>query len=111
MFSVNRESFVIQDLSRIYWKEKLKKLIEFLESELYFDSVILFGSLSKLEATKDSDIDLAVFSKSKNELDLSKFEKKLGREIQIFVFEDLGKVNKELRNNIMNGYKLEGWLR
>jgi len=110
LFRVNRESSVAQDLSRIYWRKKLKELIEFLEKELYFDSVVLFGSLGKLETTKNSDVDLAVFCKSKKELDLKKFEKKLGREVQIFVFEELRKVNKELASNIRNGYILGGYL-
>jgi predicted nucleotidyltransferase len=111
LFSANRESNHMRDLSRIYWKEKIKELTKFIEEELYPDSIVLFGSLGKLEVTPDSDMDIVVFGKIEKDLDLNKLEKKLGRKIQIFIFEDLGKVNKELRNNIMNGYILGGWLR
>lgn len=110
LFRINKGSGIVRDLSRIYWKGKLKELILFLEGELFFDSVVLFGSLSKLEVTGDSDIDLVVFGKSESEVDLGKFEKMLGREVQIFRFGELGKVNKELRTNILNGYVLEGYL-
>ncbi|MCK5449980.1 nucleotidyltransferase domain-containing protein [Candidatus Pacearchaeota archaeon] len=110
LFRVNRENLIMRDLSRIYWSEKLKELIGFLGDELYSNSIILFGSLSKLEVTKESDIDIAVFSKSEKKINIDKSEKKLGRKIQVFVFESLEKVNKELRNNIMNGYVLEGYL-
>jgi len=110
LFRVNRESFVMRDLSRVYWAGKLGKLNILLRDELYSDAVVLFGSLSKLEVTRDSDVDVVVFSKSKKDVDLSKFEKKLGREIQIFVFESLGKINKELRANVINGYILGGYV-
>lgn len=110
LFRINRENLIVRDLSCIYWNEKLKELIKFLGDELYASSIVLFGSLSKLETTEKSDIDIAVFSKSKKNIDLKKFEKKLGREIQIFVFESLEKINKELRRNILNGYILGGYL-
>lgn len=111
LFKINRGNGVARDLSRIYWGEKLNNLTVFLEEELYSDSIVLFGSLSKLETTEKSDIDIAIFTKSKKNIDLSKFEEKLGREIQLFVFESLGKVNKELKNNILNGYILAGYIK
>ena len=111
LFKVNRESFVMRDLSRMYWGERLGDLNILLRDELYGDAIVLFGSLSKLEALKKSDIDIAVFSKSKKRVDLAKPEKKLGREIHLFVFESLEKVNKELRFNIIDGYMLWGYLR
>ena len=89
---------------------RLNELIKFFGDELYGNSIVLFGSLSKLEVTKDSDVDIVVFGGLKKDIDLSKFEKKLGREVQLFVFESLGKVNKELKNNIINGYVLGGYL-
>ena len=111
LFKVNRESFVMRDLSRMYWGGRLDDLNILLRDELYSDAIVLFGSLSKLEALKKSDIDIAVFSKSKKRVDLAKFEKKLSREIHLFVFESLEKVNKELRLNIIDGYMLWGYLR
>lgn len=110
LFKINKESKTAKDLSRIYWRHKLKDLTEFLEDELYADSIVLFGSLARLETTNNSDIDLAVFSKSKKDINLEKFEKELGKPIQIFTFESLEKISKELRNNIINGYLFRGYL-
>jgi len=89
----------------------LGDVVDYLVDKMYVDSVVLFGSLSKLEVSERADIDLAIFTKFKKGLDLKKFEKKLGKEIQTFVFESLDKVNKELRIAIVNGYTLKGVLR
>jgi len=111
LFRANRDSGVLRDLSRIYWKQKLKKVIGFLNLEFYEPTIVLFGSLSKLESKKDSDVDLAIFTKFKKKLNLSKYEKDLKREIQIFSFKSLDKVNRELRMNILNGYLIQGELK
>ncbi len=120
LFRIDSESRVALGLSRIYWEGRLKNLVIFLRDELRFDSVVLFGSLGKLEATKSSDVDLVVFCRSKKALvghdsgepdvDLKKFERKLGREVQIFRFENLENVSEELRLNIVNGCVLGGYL-
>ena len=110
LFRVNRESKVMKDLSRIYWYFKLKELFDFLRENLFPDAIILFGSLAKLEAKENSDIDIAVFGSVKKKFSLNKFEKRFGREVQLFSYKSLDKVNKELRLNIMNGYKVEGYL-
>ena len=70
--------------------------------------IILFGSLSKLESKKNSDIDLAVIGDMNKKIDLGKYEKKLGREIQLFCFKSIDNINKELKLNIMNGYVMWG---
>ncbi|MEM4397559.1 MAG: nucleotidyltransferase domain-containing protein, partial [Candidatus Woesearchaeota archaeon] len=71
--------------------------------------VYLFGSLSKAEAKIDSDFDLAIFTISKKELNTKEYEKKLKRKIQIFLYEYLESIqNKELKKNILNGFKLLG---
>lgn len=110
LFRIDGEGRAALELSRIYWSEKLDELIGFLRDELYFESVVLFGSLGKLEVTKNSDVDLAVFCRSDKEIDLKKFEKKLGREIQVFRFDKLDDVGEELRLNIVNGCVLGGYL-
>lgn len=105
LYSANRESNMFIDLARIYWKKELKNIIEELENKLFNPVIILFGSLTKAEATKDSDIDLAIFTKSKEEVKI----KETKREVQLFIFKNREAVkNKELLNNILNGYKLSG---
>jgi len=110
-YYANKENNLFIDLSRIYWKIILKNsgIIDFFEKEFLNPLIILFGSLAKAEAKKDSDVDLAVFAESKKKPDLKDFEKKLKREIQLFVFKNMASVkNKELLKNIFNGYKIRG---
>lgn len=108
LFRASRESKILEDLSRIYWGIRLKKLVEHLNLKYFNPAIILFGSLSKLEARKESDIDICLFSNLRKKLSLSKFEKIYGRKIQLFIFGSLDKINKELKNNIINGYFLRG---
>ncbi len=110
-YFANREDHIFNQVNRMYWESQLQKagLINFLTQKLLSPVVILFGSLSKAEAKPDSDLDLAVFSPSKNQLDLNIFEKKIKKKIQIFLFKNQEEVkNKELLNNILNGFILEG---
>jgi predicted nucleotidyltransferase len=74
------------------------------------DVIILFGSASRGEDIETSDMDLFVISKEEK-LDLNKFEKKLNKEINIFFSEDFDKLSKELKNNIINGIILKGYLK
>lgn len=111
LFRANKESFVLRDLSKIYWRIKLRKLIEEIDSKLYLPKIILFGSLAKLETKMDSDIDIAIISKINKKIEIKKFEKEFKREIQIFHFRDFDKINKELKNNIINGYFFQGELK
>ena len=111
LFRANRESFLLKDLSRIYWKQRLQILFDFLNEEFHYPVIILFGSLAKLESRSDSDIDIAIFSKINKKIDLEKYEKKFKRKIQLFIFNSLEKINKELRGNIMNGYLIHGELK
>ncbi len=110
LFFANKESEDFIDLSRIYWRHVLKELVSMLVSKLTNPAIILFGSLSKAEVKSDSDIDLAIFTQKK-ELDLRDFERRIKRKIQIFQFKSLSDIgNKELANNIINGYVLHGRL-
>ena len=85
-------------------------LIDFLWDKLSPAVIILYGSFSKGESIDNSDIDLFILGKEKK-LDLTDFEKKLGREIHILSEEDLNKIPKELKNNLINGIVLKGYLK
>ena len=108
LFRTNRESGILKGLSHIYWKQKLNSIISEINSEFHNPTIILFGSLTKLESKKDSDIDLAIFTNIKKKINLSKYEKQLNREIQIFYFKSINEINKELKLNIINGYIIQG---
>ncbi|MEM4358295.1 MAG: nucleotidyltransferase domain-containing protein [Candidatus Pacearchaeota archaeon] len=110
-YFANKDSEFFIELSRIYWKRILEDsgLLEELEKNLLNPIIYLFGSLSKAEAKVDSDIDIAIFTPKKKEINLEKFEKLLKRKIQIFVFKDMKDVkNEELLKNILNGFKIKG---
>jgi len=111
LFYSNKENKNFIDLSRIYWNNKLNEIVSYLDANLVNPTIVLFGSLSKGEVLLNSDIDIAVFG-SRKEIDLSGFEKKLKRKIQLFFFDSVKNIeNKELSNNILNGYILKGRLK
>ncbi len=110
-YAANKESRIFVDFSRIYWLKKIRAsgCIEAIEKEYLNPIIILFGSLSKAEARKESDIDIAIFSVTKKRIDLARYEKKLGRKIQTFLFKNKEEIkSRELLNNILNGYILSG---
>ena len=110
-YYANKDSDSFRDLSVIYWKTLLKKsgLIDHITNHTLEPVIILFGSLAKAETRPESDIDLAIFTPSKTNLDISVFETKIKRNIQILIFKDRDDVkNIGLLNNILNGYKIYG---
>ncbi len=84
-------------------------LVDFIEEKLIPKSVVLFGSYSGGEDTETSDVDLFVECK-KEELNLKIFEKKLGRKIELHFKEKFNLYPEELKNNIINGIVLSGFL-
>lgn len=84
-------------------------MIEYLKDTLTPNTIVVFGSYQRGEDTKDSDID--VFVECKNQkIGLAKFEKKLNRKIQLHFKENFRLYSKELKNNIINGTVLSGFL-
>jgi predicted nucleotidyltransferase len=84
-------------------------LVEHLQEKLMPDCIVLFGSASRGEDVKESDIDLFVQCKE-TKVELDRFEKALGRKIHIFFTERFSSLSKELKNNIANGTVLKGYL-
>ncbi len=85
-------------------------IISFLEEECHPKVIILFGSGAKGEYIKSSDLDFFLLATEK-EVDLKKFERKLKRKINLLFKEDYLKLSQELFNNIINGYKLSGYIK
>lgn len=92
-------------ISRIRESGLLQKLIE----DAMPDCIVLFGSAARGEDVKNSDIDLYLQCEEK-ELDLTKFEDSLKRNIQLHFKPDFVTYSKELKNNIINGTVLHGYL-
>ena len=84
-------------------------LIEYLNDACIPDVIILFGSAAKGEDTTASDLDLFIQCKEKK-FELEKYEKFINRNINIFFDEDVNKLSKELRSNIINGVILSGYI-
>ncbi len=85
-------------------------LLDYLFDSCQPSAVVIYGSALRGEDTAQSDIDLYVQAKSRK-VDLSKYEKALGRSIQPLFEPDFDKIGKELRNNIINGVVLQGYLK
>ena len=84
-------------------------LVKRLEDALSPKSIVLFGSFRRGEDTEESDIDIFVECR-KEGIDLRSFERKLGRKIELHFNENFRKIPEELRNNIINGIVLSGFL-
>jgi len=85
-------------------------LLDYLETECNPRCTILFGSVSKAEYDKNSDIDLFLQTKE-IKINVEKYEKKLKHNINLIFEYNLNNISKELLNNIINGDKLQGFIK
>ena len=84
-------------------------LIEHIENKLAPRSIVVFGSYRRGEDAEDSDIDIFVECE-KEKLDLARFERKLSRNIELHFNENFSSYPQELKNSIINGIVLSGFL-
>lgn len=108
-FYANTQNPDYKFYKRNYLVFKIKKsgLIEFIQKQTLPSSIILFGSGAKATFTEKSDIDIFVEAKE-SKLDLSKYEKKLNRTINLLFEPNINNLSQKLRNNIINGVVLYG---
>lgn len=115
----NMKTFTVKTSSTEYRKRKrawnireilTSELPEYLENELYPDAVVLFGSYLKGTDTQDSDIDLAIINGREKSLDLSAYEDKFERSINLTQIESLSDSEKDFVNTLANGFVLKGYL-
>lgn len=117
LFRANTESFRFKQIKLNHNLSTIQEsgLINYLIEEFNQpEAIVLFGSFSKAEDNKNSDIDLLIISPKKQDLNLEKYEKKLGHKIQLFVhskseLERLKDKNIELFNNWINGIVIHGY--
>ncbi len=110
LIELNRDNTKTLEMKRV---ENLKLILEsglsdLLEEKFPGCTIILFGSYSRGEDTTKSDIDIAVIGSEPKEIDLSHMEKGLGREIRIQFYASFKDINKELKENILNGMVIAG---
>ena len=86
-------------------------IINYLVEEYSNPVIIIFGSFSKGEDIEASDVDIYIQTPSKKKISLAKYEKILGKKIQLFQGISLKNLsNPHLANNIVNGIILNGSL-
>lgn len=112
IYKANRDSelFRLYKKSDIMLRIKQTGLADYIYDSCHPDVIVLFGSGSRGEDIEDSDIDLFIQAPEKK-LDLSQYEKKLNRKIDLFFEENFSRLSKELKNNIANGIILRGYLK
>ncbi len=112
VYYANRDSENFKFLKRLDTIIMIKEsgLLDYLSESCMPDVIILFGSSSRGEDQKDSDIDLFVMAREER-TDLSKFGSRLNRKVNLLFNEDFSSLSKELRNNILNGVILKGYLK
>ena len=112
VYYANRDHnyFKFLKILNIIRRIKESGLLDYLDEKCMPDVIVLFGSASKGEDVKNSDIDLFLECKEKK-VDLFKYEQTLKRKINLFFEENFDKLSEELKQNIINGDKLKGYLR
>ncbi|MBI4016801.1 MAG: nucleotidyltransferase domain-containing protein [Candidatus Aenigmarchaeota archaeon] len=85
-------------------------IIDYIQKETLPSSIILFGSGAKATFTEKSDIDIFVEA-NETKLELTRFEKKLNRKINPLFEQNINNLSKELRNNLLNGVVLYGFMK
>ena len=107
-FIANRENTDFLFYKRVYNFYSLKNLTDFIVSECYPKTVILFGSYSRGEDVETSDIDLVIVSKQKIRIDVKKFEKDTERTINIMAVRSLEELEDNIKKKVANGIILHG---
>ena len=88
-------------------------LVEYLEEEFNPDSISVIGSYGRGEDIEKSDVDIIVISgriEKAPKIDMSKFEKIIGRHIHL-IATSYKQMSGEFFNNLINGIVLYGYLR
>lgn len=111
-FTVGKNNPVYYARKRFYALEQLYKtgFIQHLLGLKAAKTVIVFGSMAKGDWYKDSDLDLFIFGDDEG-FDKKLYEEKLGRTIEVHVFEnkdELKAVRTGLLRNVLNGYLVKG---
>lgn len=116
-----KKSYIVEVFANFSEKFKEKKrifnlkkiyesgIISFLKKKFSPTLISVIGSYSMGEDSEKSDIDFVIISNIKNDLDLSLFEKFIGRNIHLIVA-DYKDFSGEFYINLINGVVLYGYL-
>ncbi len=117
LYGSNSENMYYKEYKKVYNQFKLIEsgLLDFLNNELNFPLIVVFGSYSKGEDNQNSDLDLFILTELKKQIKLDVYERKINRPIQLHImnkkeFEKNKKENSDLINSILNGDVLTGFM-
>jgi predicted nucleotidyltransferase len=112
VYMANRASEYFRFLKKIDMITRLyeSRILQYLYEKCIPGAIVLFGSASKGEDLEDSDVDLFLLCKERK-LDIGRYEDCLKRRISVLFEENFNKLSKELKNNILNGVILQGYLK
>ncbi len=112
-YTANMESLKFSYEKKIYGLKVLQDLFEHVNCVEGIRTAILFGSFARGDWGKSSDIDLFIYGDAKG-FEKGRLETRLGREIQLFYYDDPNKMRKELDPklipNIASGFSIKGSL-
>jgi len=101
--------FILYKKISIIFELHRSGLIDYLWDKTSPEAIVLYGSFARGESIEDSDIDLFVLGKE-SLTNINVFEKKMNKRIHLLFNDSLKNVSKELKNNILNGIILKGYL-
>ena len=107
-FIANRENGKFLFYKQVYNLYSLFDIKEMIIQEIAPKALIFFGSYQKGEDIEESDIDLIILSKIKKEINTEKYEKKLSRKLHLTFVKDIKELDKNVKDNIKNGWILYG---
>jgi|SRR3989344_330025 len=106
----DNSNFVLYKKISIIFELNNSGLIDYLWDKLSPQGIILYGSSAKGESIENSDADLFILGRE-GKIDIADFEKRLGRKIHLLFKDSLKKIPNELKNNILNGIILKGYIK
>ena len=110
MASRDNPDFILYKKIGIVFELNKSGLIDYLWDKLAPKSIVLYGSFAKGESIENSDVDLFILGKEKI-VDIANFEKKLNKKVHLLFKESLKEIPDELKNNILNGIILKGYIK
>ncbi|NOZ80424.1 MAG: hypothetical protein GXP63_02025 [DPANN group archaeon] len=112
LYSANRDSSYFKTLKKLHSIRAIEEsgLLDVIDSSCMPNTIVLFGSVARGEDIKESDIDLFVEADQEH-LVLKRFEKILQRRINLLFSTSFRGLSNELKNNIINGIVLKGYLK
>lgn len=112
LFKSNRDGEQFKRYKMVYNLLKAYEICEVIEKKIEPDAIILFGSALRGEDAEESDFDICIVGSKEVDINFGTIEKDMNRKISLLFAKDVTelKKNRELLNNLINGFVLRGYL-